>query len=92
MRFGFEGVGPGLFMCSLYHRSESHLSISHRCPAIFFSTHIMSECHLRVFFPRIAFLGLTYPFLGGWGRGGGHLKVLKKVYRPRVIFKILGPT
>jgi hypothetical protein len=25
------------------------------------------------------------------GRGGGHLQVLKKIYRPRVIFKVLGP-
>ena len=25
------------------------------------------------------------------GRGGGHLQVLKKIYRPHVIFKVLGP-
>ena len=38
-----------------------------------------------------------YPFwcdisiLGRWGGGGGHLQVLKKIYRPCVIFKVLGP-
>ena len=50
----------------------------------------MSECHFEdMFFLELPFWVQHIPF---WGvrEGGGALEVLKKIYRPRVIFKILG--
>ena len=45
----------------------------------------MSECHFEdMFFLELPFWVQHIPF---WG---GALEVLKKIYQPRVIFKILG--
>ena len=50
----------------------------------------MSECPFEgMFFLELPFWVRHIPF---WGVGeGGALEVLKNLYRPRVIFKILGP-
>ena len=57
---------------------------------------IINFLYSLVYVKKNVFLG-TLPF---WvrhihfrkvGRGGGHLPVLKKIYRPCVIFKVLGP-
>jgi len=56
-----------------------------------FSTHIMSECPFEgMFFLELPFWVRHIPFWGVGG-GGGVFEVLKIFYRPRVIFKILGP-
>ena len=54
----------------------------------FFFPHVCEEnvkCFSWNFYP----FGCDISILGRWG-GGGHLLVLKKIYRPHVIFKFLG--
>ena len=44
-----------------------------------------------MFFLELLPFSVRHIYFRKVGRGGGHLQLLKKIYRPRVIFKVLGP-
>ena len=60
-----------------------------RLDFFFIPSCMWTQCNM-FFLELLPFLARHFHFRKV-GRGGGHLQVLKKIYQPRVIFKVLGP-